>query len=55
MSICVGSKLLRTPVTLKDRSQMMYPFLIGRSALHGVFLVDSSRSNTAQPVCSATL
>ena len=55
ISICLGSKLLRTPVTLKDRSEMMYPFLVGRSALNGVFLVDSSRSNTAQPVCSDTL
>lgn len=54
MLICLGSKLLRTPVTLKDRSEMMYPFLVGRSALNGVFLVDSSQSNTAQPVCSAT-
>jgi len=52
LSICLGSKLFRTPVTLKDRSKMMYPFLIGRSALSGSFLVDSSRSNAAQPVCS---
>lgn len=51
LSICLGSKLFRTPVTLKDRSEMIYPFLVGRSALNGVFLVDSSRSNTAQPVC----
>lgn len=54
MSICLGSKLLRTPITLKDRSEMMYPFLVGRSALNGFFLVDSSRSNTAQPDCSET-
>jgi len=53
ISICLGSKLLRTPVTLKNRSEMLYPFLVGRSALNGVFLVDSSRSNTAHPVCSA--
>ena len=54
ISICLGSKLFRTPVTLKDRSEMMYPFLVGRSALSGTFLVDTSRSNTAQPVCSET-
>jgi hypothetical protein len=54
MSICLGSKLLRTPITLKDRSEMIYPFLVGRSALNGFFLVDSSRSNTAQPDCSET-
>ena len=52
ISICLGSKHFRTLVTLKDRSEMMYPFLVGRSALSGTFLVDTSRSNTAQPVCS---
>lgn len=54
ISICLGSKLFRTLATLKDRSEMIYPFLVGRSALNGVFLVDTSRSHTAQPICSAT-
>jgi hypothetical protein len=53
ISICLGSKLLRTPVTLKDRSGMAYPFLVGRSALNGSFLVDTSRSRAAQPSCPA--
>jgi hypothetical protein len=53
ISICLGSKLVRTPVTLKDRSGMAYPFLIGRSALSGSFLVDTSRSRAAQPNCPA--
>jgi hypothetical protein len=52
ISICLGSKLLRTPVTLKDRSEMIYPFLVGRSTLRGGFLVDPSRSRSAQPTCS---
>src|ERR1051325_5192569 len=51
ISICLGSKLFRTPVTLKDRSEMLYPFLVGRTALSGRFLVDSSRSKTAEPAC----
>jgi len=55
LSICIGPRLFSTPVTLKDRSDMIYPFLVGRSALTGVFLVDSSRSNTVQPSCAATL
>ena len=50
--ICLGSKLFRTPVTLKDRSEMIYPFLIGRSALRDNFLIDPSRSRAAQPTCS---
>ena len=53
ISICLGSKLFRTPVTLKDRSEMMYPFLVGRSALSGSFLVDPSRSKALQPACPA--
>jgi hypothetical protein len=51
VSICLGSKLFRTPVTLKDRSAMLYPFLVGRSALSGSFLIDPSRSNAAHPAC----
>jgi hypothetical protein len=53
ISICLGSKLLRTLATLKDRSGMAYPFLVGRSALSGSFLVDTSRSRAAQPSCPA--
>ena len=52
VSICLGSKLFRTPVTLKDRSEMLYPFLVGRTALSGKFLVDASQSKTAKPTCS---
>jgi len=52
ISICLGQKLFNTLATLKDRSAMTYPFLIGRSALNGVYLVDTSRSHTAQPTCS---
>jgi len=51
ISICLGSKLFRTPVTLKDRSEMLYPFLVGRTALSGKFLVDPSRSKAAKPTC----
>jgi hypothetical protein len=51
VSICLGPKLFRTQATLRDRSAMAYPFLVGRSALNGSFLVDTSRSRAAQPVC----
>jgi len=53
VSICLGSKLFRTLATLRDRSEMTYPFLVGRSALNGSFLVDTSRSRAAQPSCPA--
>lgn len=52
ISVCLGSKLFRTPATLKDRSEMVYPFLVGRSALKGNFIVDASLSRTLQPACS---
>lgn len=55
LSICLGSKLFRTPVTLKDRSAMLYPFLVGRSALSGSFFVDPSRFNATQPTCPSAL
>lgn len=51
ISICLGSKKFRTPVTLKDRSGMLYPFLVGRTALSGKFLVDPSSSKAVRPVC----
>lgn len=53
ISICLGSKVFRTLATLKDRSQMMYPFLVGRSALSENFLVDPSRSKPVQLACPA--
>jgi hypothetical protein len=53
VSICLGSKLFRTLATLRDRSDMTYPFLVGRSALNGSFLVDTSRLRAVQPSCPA--
>ena len=51
IGICLGPKLLRTQATLKDRSQMTYPFLLGRNVLNGGFVVDTSRSKAARPAC----
>jgi len=53
IAICLGPKQFNTLVTLKDRSEMTYPFLVGRNALNGSFLVDASRSRVAQPTCQA--
>jgi hypothetical protein len=51
IGICLGPKLIRTLATLSDRSQMTYPFLVGRSALNGSFMVDPSRSRAVEPAC----
>jgi len=52
LSICLGSKLFRTRATLEDRSEMPYPFLVGRTALSGKFLVDPSRSKAVKTACA---
>jgi hypothetical protein len=51
LCICLGPKLVRTLATLSDRSEMSYPFLVGRSALNGTFMVDPSRSKAARTIC----
>ena len=51
LCICLGPKLVRTLATLSDRSEMSYPFLVGRSALNGSFMVDPSRSKAARTIC----
>ncbi len=51
IEMCLGRKRFRTQVTLKDRSRVSYPLLVGRRALLGRFLVDVSRSNVFPPSC----
>lgn len=51
VGICLGPKLIRTLATLKDRSHMTYPLLIGRNVLNGSFVVDTSRSKVVRPAC----
>jgi hypothetical protein len=51
VGICLGPKLIRTVATLRDRSHMTYPFLVGRSLLNGSFMVDTSRSKVVRPAC----
>lgn len=55
IDICLGPKLIHTLATLSDRSQMTYPFLVGRDVLNGSFIVDTSRSKAAQPTCYQAL
>jgi hypothetical protein len=51
MEFCLGTKQLRTLVTLNDRSHMEFPLLVGRKTLEGNFIVDVSRTNTIPPNC----
>lgn len=49
--ICLGPKKIHTVATLRDRSQMSYPFLVGRNILNGSFMVDTSRARAVRPTC----
>jgi hypothetical protein len=51
IELCVGPKLIRAKVNLNDRSQMKYPFLLGRNILTENFVVDCDRNNCAPPNC----
>jgi hypothetical protein len=49
--ICLGPRKIRALATLRDRSEMTYPFLVGRNVLNGSFMVDTSRSRAVRPTC----
>ena len=51
MSICLGDKVYEEWFTLRDRSKMIYPVLLGRRLLAELGPVDSSRTFTVQPAC----
>jgi len=55
MEMCMGSMRFREQVNLNDRSKMEYPLLIGRNVLKNNFIVDVSRKNLLNPVCTETL
>ncbi len=40
LRICIGGKVIRSRVTLTDRSKQVFPVLIGRNTLRGKFIVD---------------
>jgi hypothetical protein len=54
LGICLGSKFIRTVATLKDRSQMTYPFLVGRNVLKDGFMVDARRFRATRPRCPSS-
>jgi hypothetical protein len=52
LDICMGAEVVRTLVTINDRSKMQYPFLMGRQTFQGKFVVDVSRRNILPPTCA---
>lgn len=51
IDICLGDHYDRVEVSLIDRSEFLYPMLLGRSALEGRVLVDPELTFTQEPRC----
>lgn len=51
MGICLGEVLGDIEVNLADRTEMLYPFLVGRNFLKNDILVDASMTFTQRPKC----
>jgi hypothetical protein len=51
IELCIGSRRVRTHVNLNDRSNVKYPFIIGRNTLTHDFLIECSTSYCTQPSC----
>lgn len=52
MDICLGGFHRSVEVNLIDRSNFIYPMLLGRSALDGIALIDSSSTFLNAPHCT---
>lgn len=52
MTLCVGHRAQRVEVNLVDRSEFIYPLLVGRSAMRGAIIVDPALTFTSRPLCS---
>lgn len=51
MSICIGSRRYDEQFSLRNRSKMLYPMLLGRRTLAHLGAVDVSRTFTQKPRC----
>lgn len=51
MGVCIGDRIREVEVNLIDRSNFIYPMLLGRSALEGFALIDSGQTFQNRPRC----
>ena len=51
MKVCIAGRILQTEVSLIDRSEFIYPLLLGRSALGSFALVDPGNTFLSKPEC----
>lgn len=52
LPVCIGDQRRVVEVNLIDRSNFIYPLLLGRSALEGYALIDSGSTFLFSPQCS---
>jgi hypothetical protein len=52
MEVCIAGRVVRTEVSLIDRSEFNYPLLLGRNALQTFALVDPGETFLSEPVCA---
>ncbi len=53
MPVCLGNERRMVEVNLIDRSNFIYPMLLGRSALEGFALIDSGQTFQHRPRCES--
>jgi len=53
LEVCIGGELLKTEVSLIDRTEFDYPLLLGRSALASFALVDPGSDFLSEPGCGS--
>jgi hypothetical protein len=53
MQLCIGTQMYEEPFSLRDRSDMNYPVLIGRRTLQHLGLVDVRLMHVQPPLCSS--
>lgn len=53
LEICIGGDMLKTEVSLIDRTEFNYPLLLGRSALASFALIDPDNTYLGEHRCDA--
>lgn len=51
LTVCLGSHRREVEFSLIDRSEFIYPVLLGRSALAGIAVVDPDETYLSDPAC----
>jgi len=52
MKICLGQFTREVEINLIDRSEFLYPMLLGRSALESIAIIDPGSTLLSTPTCS---